>query len=969
MVLRLFLIFSICCTLVIQHTAQSQWRSSSDVIPGQYIVQLSDHDALDHFKDFVSTVSPDTVIIRSIMQQPFELYLVDFGPTLQYDYTTILQRYHGIQTIMPNRRLANRSVPDDPLLINQWQYNNTGANGGLVGADLDMYNAWDITTGGVNHTGDTIVICVIDDGVNGLHEDIKSNMWVNRHEIPDNGIDDDNNGYVDDYLGWNTKYNNDSLYHGGSHGTSVAGIVGASGNNGKGVSGVNWNVKIMPVNYGDATEADAIISYAYAYTMRKLYNDTHGQRGAFVVATNSSWGLDNVFAEEAPIWCSLFDALGAIGIINIAATTNKNTDVDTEGDLPTTCTSPYLISVTNINNVDLKVTGAGYGRKSIDLGAYGQQVYTLSRLGYANFGGTSGATPHVTGVVGLLYAVQCPIFDSIVVYDPAGAARIARDMILYGTVSLSGLKDITTTGGKLNAFRALTNMQAICTEEILPAGIAIFPNDKGLQVKWVVGTESSIRLRYRQSDDLTWIVIENFKNGDTIPNLSFCTEYEIQLSSQAGLLPGAFGYSTFISTYGCCSVPKISDIVRDDDKIAFTILSPDSALYLIRYFDAITSDTAYVLLDDNKFELDEIPGCRAYSFSVQAQCLTYYNQSTFTESQLISTNCSSCTELDYCTDLRNTAKQEWIAAFTIGGQTISSGNSVTGYNNFAGLNVFDLKRDKSHQFHVRAGYTSSSYAEHFKIFIDFNQDGIWSSDELVYQTITPFRNELTEQFFIPESAKTGYTRMRIILSYENFNNACEKNNFEFGEVEDYCVWITSNCDANVETIVEVGKDSAVVHFFFPDDMPPSMSLFWKEADSEDWSDIVITDATTVLYGLEHCTKYQYYLQYTCDDETFDSKISTFKSDCSVNTQDFISGIHIFPNPADDILYIDIASYHPEAFTFQMTNLQGNSIPLSITQNKENILQANISHLAPGMYFITISNPQATIRHTLKFVKK
>lgn len=971
MVHRLIFIVVICCISVFQHTAQSQWRSSSDVISGQYIVQLSDHDALDHFRDFVSTVSPDTVIIRSVMQQPFMLYLVDFGPTLQYDYTEILQRYRGLQTVMPNRRLINRVVPDDPLLINQWQYNNTGANGGLPGADLDMYNAWDITTGGTNYLGDTIVVCVIDDGVNGNHIDLKSNMWLNHHEIPNNGIDDDGNGYIDDYLGWNIKFGNDSLYYGGSHGTPVAGIIGAKGDNGIGVSGVNWNIKIMPVNYGDATEANALGAYAYAYAMRKLYNDTQGKKGAFIVATNSSWGIDNVFAEEAPIWCSLYDSLGAIGIINIAATTNKNTDVDTAGDLPTTCTSPYLISVTNINQLDQKVTGAGYGRKSIDLGAYGQQVYTLNRTNYGNFGGTSAATPHVTGVVALLYAVGCPVFDSIVIDNPAGAARIARDMIFYGTLHLPSLKNVTTTGGKLNAYRSLANLQAICSDRILPSGILATPNDSGIQISWVIGSEPSINLRYRKAEDLVWIVIENFKNGDTITGLDFCTAYEIQWASNAGLFPDTYGYSSFVHTQGCCSIPKITNIQTSGDQIAFSIQSSDNAQYVIRYFDPSVADTSYILLEGDTLVFDQLPECYALSFSVQAQCLTYNNQSAFTDTKYISTSCQSCTALDYCTSLRNNANQEWIASFSIDNQSMDSGAAASGYSDFAGVNVFNLKRDTYYQFHLTAGYKSSAYAEHFKIFIDFNQDGIWSTDELVFQTQVPFRTSLIENIFIPESAKTGYTRMRLMLSYENFDNACEIDNFEYGEVEDYCVWISSTCDANAESSVSVGTDSAIITLAFPGDIPEKTDLYWKEIDSDDWSKVAVTDATIILNGLKDCTKYQYFLQYQCQNtETFNSKTMTFKTKCIVNTLEYMIDTQVFPNPVDDILYLDISGYPSKPWSVQLTDVLGNILPINWIHHNEEILKANTSHLASGMYFMTISNPQdKMMTHTIKFVKK
>lgn len=213
--------------------------------------------------------------------------------------------------------------------------------------------AWDLNTGGLTELGDTIVLCIIDDGLDIAHYDIKGNLWRNYQEIPDNKLDDDQNGYVDDYYGWNS-YKDGGNFDPGFHGTPVCGIAAATGNNNLGVCGINWKVKLMFVA-GGGDEANAILSYTYPWKARKAYNQSNGKQGAFVVATNSSWGSDYGMPEEAPIWCAVYDSLGAEGILNAASTTNLDLNVDEDGDLPTTCESDYLITVTSMDWFDQKI--------------------------------------------------------------------------------------------------------------------------------------------------------------------------------------------------------------------------------------------------------------------------------------------------------------------------------------------------------------------------------------------------------------------------------------------------------------------------------------------------------------------------------------------------------------------------------------------------------------------------------------
>lgn len=366
------------------------------------------------------------------------------------------------------------NVPNDPLFNNQWQY--VQANNNDIDADL----AWEVTTGGLTTDGDEIVVAIIDDGINIGHPDIFENLYFNSGEIPGDGIDNDGNGYIDDLYGWNVYTNGPNL-NGGDHGTPVSGIIGAVGNNGIGVSGVNWDVKLMTIQGMSSNEATVIQAYEYALNARILYNQTNGEKGAFVVATNSSFGVDFGNPINFPLWCGFYDTMGEHGILSCGATINNNVDVDLMGDVPTACSSEYLISVTNTNINDTKVMFAGYGANTIDLGAPGEGAYTTTIDNYGPFGGTSGATPHVTGTIALLYATPCTDLITIAKENPSLAAQKVRDYILNGVDPNPSLAGITTTGGRLNVNNAVQALMNECenlgVEETKPSiPVKIYPN-------------------------------------------------------------------------------------------------------------------------------------------------------------------------------------------------------------------------------------------------------------------------------------------------------------------------------------------------------------------------------------------------------------------------------------------------------------------------------------------------------------
>ena len=349
--------------------------------------------------------------------------------------------------------LKNRVIPDDPFLNEQWHLDQIAA-----------YDAWNITHGGVTPLGDTIVIAVLDDGFYTAHSDLKANIWKNFAEIPGDQIDNDGNGYVDDFAGLNMQTGNDA-HAVKKHGTAVAGIIGAEGNNGVGGTGVSWNVRLLLIseanNLGNLIEA-----YQYILDMRRKYTESGGTAGAYIVATNLSAGIDGVFPDDDPIftqWCNLYNTHGEEGIINVNATTNSDSNIDVEGDMPGTCPSDFLIITTNSDRQDNKVKDAGYGLNSVDLSAPGEDIFTISLADeYATFNGASSSAPQVTGTIALLYAAPCMDFALLSKQDPQAAALEIKKMILNGVDQNPGLESLVKSGGRLNALSAMASLRDFC---------------------------------------------------------------------------------------------------------------------------------------------------------------------------------------------------------------------------------------------------------------------------------------------------------------------------------------------------------------------------------------------------------------------------------------------------------------------------------------------------------------------------
>jgi len=250
------------------------------------------------------------------------------------------------------------NLPNDPLFPGQYGLNNTGQTGGTFDADIDAAEAWVSTTGSKN-----VIVAVVDEGVNISHPDLKNNIWINADEVPNNGIDDDKNGYVDDIRGYDFANDDETVYDaydGDRHGTHVAGIIGAQGNNGIGGTGVNWNVTIMPVKFlgpggGDDFAGAESIMYAV-------------DNGAKVI--NCSWGGEG----SSPVIEDAIAYANKKGVLIAAAAGNDGANVDTTSFWPAASDSPNVISVAATDDHDKLADFSNYGSRTVDLAAPGVDV-------------------------------------------------------------------------------------------------------------------------------------------------------------------------------------------------------------------------------------------------------------------------------------------------------------------------------------------------------------------------------------------------------------------------------------------------------------------------------------------------------------------------------------------------------------------------------------------------------------------
>jgi subtilisin family serine protease len=342
------------------------------------------------------------------------------------------RQHPDVAYVEPNYAITADALPNDPRFGELWGLKNTGQTGGTADKDIFAEAAWNVTTGSSD-----VIVAVIDTGIDYTHPDLADNMWTNPDEVAD-GIDNDGNGIVDDIYGarWvsgdGIPTNGDPM-DGKGHGTHCAGTIGAVGNNGIGVVGVNWQVRLMALKFlpdsGSGTTADAISAIEYAI-----------DKGAHLSSNSWGGGGFSIAMKE------MIEAAGAANQLFVAAAGNATLDNDATPHYPCSYTCDNIIAVASSDHNDARSWFSNWGETSVDLAAPGSDILsTLPSASYGVYNGTSMATPHVSGVAALLLAHHGLGTDHATL----------KALILDNVDPVVAFDGLVVTNGRLNAAAAL----------------------------------------------------------------------------------------------------------------------------------------------------------------------------------------------------------------------------------------------------------------------------------------------------------------------------------------------------------------------------------------------------------------------------------------------------------------------------------------------------------------------------------
>ena len=441
-VILLLLVFSMMFSSLTLHVANaSQITPQAKFAPNQLIIGFKSGIGKDQISNFYNEHRADYGLSdgQSLRTDQYGriIKLVNTASYVDSNIIESLKHDPRISYVEPDYILSIDAMgTNDPSAVNLWGLDNTGqtVNGitGTYDKDIDLPEAWSISKG-----SSSVVVGIIDTGIDYTHQDLVNNVWVNSGEIAGNNIDDDSNGYVDDVYGWNAIKNTGNNFDDNNHGTHVAGTIGAVGNNSVGVVGINQQVKIIACKFlsstGSGSTSDAVKCFNYFSALKS--------KGVNVVVTNNSWGGGG-YSQ------ALYDSMNN-GILHAVAAGNSGVDIDSSPSYPASYNLNNIISVAATDWNDNYASFSNYGITSVDIGAPGKNILsTIPGNKYAYYDGTSMATPHVTGVAALAWSAK-----------PSMSASEVKSLMMQKGDPLSGNKTVSNL--RLNAFQVLSALNPL----------------------------------------------------------------------------------------------------------------------------------------------------------------------------------------------------------------------------------------------------------------------------------------------------------------------------------------------------------------------------------------------------------------------------------------------------------------------------------------------------------------------------
>jgi len=477
----------------------------ADHAAGELLIKFRDIVTPQQINAFMQQHGLETIKAYKILPNTFHVRITD--QQTAGDKARSLMSLPQVEIVDLNMKSQVHAVPNDPGFDGLFGMHNEGQTGGEDDADIDAPEAWDSETG-----SGQVIVGVLDSGIDYDHPDLADNMWINADEIPDNGVDDDDNGYIDDIHGWDFAYsdNDPSDYCG--HGTHVAGTVGAIGNNGIGVAGVCWNVKLMALKYLDDESS--------GWTNDMLTAFEYGVANGVDIIQNSTGGgsYEEVLKRAIANTNTLF--------VSSAGNDAKNTDEDAAYPSAYNCANILAVAALDHNN-EIS-TFSNFGAQTVDLAAYGTDILSTKPYNeteidfgapgsgldpdyYGIISGTSMSTPQVSGAAALLLA-----------HNPDYTWQELKSAIMENVDVVSSMLGKCVTHGKLNVYKALNASGTVSNKTIFVI------QNQGLQTL----TVSSI------SSNKTWLTVAGYPATPFTINSGYFQQVQVNVNwNQAGTAP------------------------------------------------------------------------------------------------------------------------------------------------------------------------------------------------------------------------------------------------------------------------------------------------------------------------------------------------------------------------------------------------------------------------------------------------